>query len=66
MALIITKDTKIVEIISANIMTLFTLKRYGLNCVDCPVKNNDTIEACAKVHKVDLQALINDLQKHMR
>ncbi len=62
----ITKDTKIEEIIRANFMALFTLKKYGLNCADCPVKKNDTIEACAKVHDIDLETLINDLQKRMK
>jgi len=62
----ITKDTKIADILRKNLMTVFTLKKYGMVCMDCPVKHNDTIEECAKVHEVDLEKLIDDLQKYVQ
>lgn len=62
----ITKDTKIAEIIAFNLMSLFVLKKFGMLCANCPVKNNDTIEACAKVHGVNLEKLINELNKTLK
>ena len=63
MSIIITKETKMADIIKENFMILFTLKKYGMMCADCAAKNNDTIEECAKTHHIDVTALINELSK---
>ena len=63
MTIVITKDTKMAEIIKENFMVLFTLKKYGMMCADCAAKNNDTIEECAKTHHIDLETLITELSK---
>ena len=65
MSIIITKNTKMSEIIRANFVTLFVLKKYGMMCADCAARNNDTIEECAKTHHIDLDVLITELSKYV-
>jgi hybrid cluster-associated redox disulfide protein len=36
---------------------------YGLHCVGCPLAQNDTLEGAARLHHLDLEKLLEDLNK---
>ena len=63
MSIEINKHTTIGEIIRKDLNKIFVLHKYGMDCLYCPAKNNETIETCARSHNVDLEILLNDLRK---
>ena len=59
----ITKEITIAEVIKKYPKTVFVFMDYGLHCVGCPMAQNDTIEGAAKLHQIDLEKLLKDLNK---
>ncbi|WP_427337715.1 DUF1858 domain-containing protein [Caloranaerobacter sp. DY30410] len=57
----ITKDMVIYDIIRDNIKALDVLKKYGLYCNSCNAVYNESIEVASRVHHVDLDKLLEDL-----
>lgn len=57
----ITKDMKIEEIIRKYPKTLKIFDQYGIDCTTCQLKEFENLEAGAKVHNIDLSAIIDDL-----
>lgn len=51
------------EIIKKYPKTTFVFIDYGLHCVGCPLAQNDTIEGAAKLHRLDLDKLLKDLNQ---
>jgi hybrid cluster-associated redox disulfide protein len=60
----ITKDMTITEILRRYPQTLPIFRRYGLDCYDCQIAEVEDLEHGAAVHKVDIGALIADLNGH--
>ncbi len=59
----ITKEMTIGEVIKKYPKTVFVFMEYGLHCVGCPLAQNDTVESAAKLHRLDLEKLLKDLNK---
>lgn len=59
----ITKDMTIGEVIKANPEKAEVLMNFGMGCVGCPSAQAETIEEAAMVHGLDLNALIEALNK---
>lgn len=57
----ITKDMIIYDIIRDNVKVIDVLKRYGLHCNSCNAVYNESLEVASRVHHVDLDKLIEDL-----
>ncbi|KPU27503.1 hypothetical protein TR13x_05405 [Caloranaerobacter sp. TR13] len=57
----ITKDMIIFDIIKKNEKVLEVLKKYGLYCNSCNAVYNESIEVASRVHHVDLDKLLEDL-----
>jgi hybrid cluster-associated redox disulfide protein len=59
----ISKDMTINEILRRYPQTLAVFERYGLDCYDCQIADFEQLEHGATVHKVDLQALLAELNR---
>ncbi|MCY6959747.1 MULTISPECIES: DUF1858 domain-containing protein [Clostridium] len=59
----ITKDMTIGEIIRMDMSKAEILMNFGMGCVGCPSAQGETIEEAAMVHGIDLNALLEALNK---
>ena len=59
----ITKDMTIGEVIKANSNKADILMSFGMGCVGCPSAQADTIEEAAYVHGINLDELLEALNK---
>lgn len=57
----ITKDMSIVEIVQKYPQTLEVFARYGLGCIGCAAARFENLEAGAKVHGIDVDKFVDDL-----
>lgn len=62
----ITKEMTITEILRRHPETLPVFERYGLDCYDCQIAEFEQLEHGATVHKVDIDTLLTDLNRHVR
>lgn len=60
---VITKDTKIGELLAMNPDYAKILTAQGMHCVGCPSSQNETLEEAAAVHKMNLQVLLKKLNR---
>jgi len=61
---VITKEMTISEILRRHPETLPVFERYGLDCYDCQIAEFEQLEHGASVHKVDIIALVSELNSH--
>lgn len=59
----ITKEMAISEVAQKYPKTTSVFMGYGLHCIGCPMALKETIEEAAKFHHLDLQKLLDDLNK---
>ena len=59
----ITKDMTIGEVIKANPNKAEVLMNFGMGCVGCPSAQAETNEEAAMVHGINLDTLIEALNK---
>jgi len=52
------------EILTRYPETLPVFESYGLDCYDCQIAEFEELEHGASVHKVDIDMLRNELNKH--
>lgn len=51
------------EVIKKYPKTVFVFIDYGLHCVGCPLSQDDPIDGAAKIHHLDLEKLLMDLNE---
>ena len=59
----ITKDMTIGEIIRKDPTRAEVLMAFGMGCVGCPLSQAETLEEAAAVHGLNLDALVEALNK---
>jgi len=59
----ITKEMTIGEVIKKYPRAIFVFMDYGLHCISCPMAQGESIEAAVKLHQIDLDKLLKDLNK---
>ena len=59
----ITKEMTISEILRRHPETLPIFRSYGLDCSDCQIAEYEELEHGASVHKVDINALVTELNR---
>ncbi len=60
----ITKETKIGEILARDVGTAKYFLEMGMHCLGCPASQNESIaEACA-VHGTDAEKLVSELNAY--
>ena len=59
----ITKETLISDILRMNPKSAEILMRYGMGCLGCPSAQMESLEQAAMVHGIDLETLLEELNK---
>lgn len=59
----ISKDLSIREVVSKYPDTIAVFRKYGMGCFGCAAASFENIEEGARAHEIDIELLINDLNK---
>ncbi len=59
----VTKDTKIMEVINTYPESINVFANHGLGCVGCMIANFETLGDGAAAHGIDIDKLLEDLNK---
>ncbi|WP_053955959.1 DUF1858 domain-containing protein [Inediibacterium massiliense] len=59
----ITKDTLIVDALKINPKAAEILMSFGMGCLGCPSSQMESLEDAAQVHGIDLEKLLEELNK---
>lgn len=59
----ITKDMTIGEVVRQHANSVDVLMSFGMGCVGCPSAQAETLEEAAMVHGLDLEKLLEALNK---
>ena len=59
----ISKDTKIGELLQEFPDKAEILLAAGMHCLGCPASQAETLEEACEVHGIDVEELINELNK---
>lgn len=62
----ITKEMNIVEIVKNYPETLEVFAKYGLGCVGCAAARFENLEAGAKVHGIDVDTFVEELNEALK
>jgi len=57
----VTKDMGIMDIVTQHPETLEIFAKYGMGCIGCAAAHFENLEAGAKVHGIDIDAMVNDM-----
>ncbi len=57
----VTKDMGIMEIVTAHPETLEIFAKYGMGCIGCAAAHFENLEAGAKVHGINIDDMVNDM-----
>jgi hybrid cluster-associated redox disulfide protein len=57
----IDKDMKIEDVLRKHPRTIPVFRRFGFDCAGCQLSEFENVEHGARVHKVDLEALLREL-----
>ncbi len=57
----ITKDMSIIDIVQNYPETLDVFAKYGMGCIGCAAAKFENLEAGARVHGLDPDAIVEDL-----
>ena len=57
----VTKEMIIVEIVQNHPKSLEVFAKYGMGCIGCAAARFETLEAGAKVHGVDPQVMVDEI-----
>ena len=55
----ITKEMGIMEIVQAYPETIEVFQRFGMGCIGCAAAKFENLEAGAKVHGIDIDAMVD-------
>lgn len=59
----VTKDMGIIEIVQNHPESLEVFAKYGLGCIGCAAARFENLEAGAKVHGVDPEQMVAEINK---
>ena len=59
----ITKEMGIMEIIQENPNAIEIFQKYGLGCIGCAAARFENLEAGAKVHGIDVDAMVKEINE---
>jgi len=60
------KDMKIEDVLRKYPQTVAVFRRFGIDCADCQLSQYEDLEHGAKVHKIDLELLLQGLNESLR
>ncbi len=59
----VTKDMSIIDVVQNYPESLEVFTRYGLGCIGCAAARFENLEAGAKVHGIDPDELVSEINK---
>ncbi len=59
----VTKDMSIIDVVQNHPESLEVFARFGLGCVGCAAARFENLEAGAKVHGIDPEELVAEINK---
>ena len=59
------KDMKIEDVLRRYPQTIQVFRRFGFDCAGCQLSEFENIEHGARVHKIDLEALLKGLNESL-
>lgn len=60
------KEMKIEDVLRRYPQTVAVFQRFGIDCADCQLSEYEDLEHGAKVHKIDLEDLLNGLNESLK
>jgi hybrid cluster-associated redox disulfide protein len=64
--MIITKDSIIGDVLDFDRTTVPIFLNTGMHCLGCPASRGESIAEACEVHGVDADALVKELNAHLR
>jgi len=61
--MIVNKDMNVCDVLEMDDKLEGIFTKYGLNCVGCPGGNRETLIEAAEGHGIDLETLLEDINK---
>src|SRR3989344_5670624 len=61
----VTKDMFVADAVSKYPESVDVFSKYGLHCIGCFASQLDTVESGAKVHGINVEHLLYDVNKHI-
>ena len=62
----IRKEMKIEDVLRKYPQTVAVFQRFGIDCADCQLSQYEDLEHGAKVHKINLELLLQGLNDSLR
>jgi len=62
----ITRDMKIADIIASHPETIDVFREFGLDCMECQIADYEEVEHGAGVHNVEVEQLLDALNKAIK
>ncbi len=59
----VTKEMSIIDIVQKNPETLEVFAKYGMGCIGCAAAKFENLEAGAKVHGFDADAMVAEINE---
>ena len=59
----ITEDMMVYQVLDLDENLEHVLERHGMTCLGCPGAVQETLKEAAEAHGIDVQALLEDLNK---
>ncbi|KXZ40733.1 hybrid cluster protein-associated redox disulfide domain-containing protein [Alkalithermobacter thermoalcaliphilus JW-YL-7 = DSM 7308] len=59
----VTEDMTIMDVLRQDKEVAYVFMKHGLHCLGCPGATMESIKDAANVHGIDLNSLLNDLNK---
>ncbi len=59
----ITKDMGIMEIVQNHPETVEVFQKFGMGCIGCAAAHFENLEAGAKVHGIDIDAMVDAMNE---
>lgn len=64
--MLIHKDMKIEDVLRKYPQTVPVFERFGIDCAECELSRYENLEHGARVHRIDLDALLAGLNKSVK
>ena len=62
----VTKDMSIGQVLNMDRSTAVIFMQHGMHCLGCPHATAESIEQAGAVHGIDVDALVDALNKHLK
>ena len=59
----VTRDMTITDILAEDRNTAYIFMKHGMHCLGCPSARFETVEQAAQVHGLDVDKLMEELEK---